>query len=341
MTNKQQQSREARRVRSVQRGVQDTAADILHQAGAISPTAAASLGAPMDPSQGFDFDPAARPSDLPMPGATPGGDKQGGPKPEAFDGQHIGDQRGRIPMPPQPGMPAAPPSQPATLPDDRAAVMHQMNQPAAPAPTGPVRAEHPILAKLRQDLGIESTDAYDVQIGQHRWTLRALTSGEVGVASRLADQVAGGVVEHEIVNQAAISAYSVVAIDGTPCYQVFQVDVPPGVVIVDPMRPPTAVRSLAAQQLYEFIATESKTQLGQRLYDAYLDKADGDGAVSTYLDDPENKRVRYRCGVSTCDEEMLVAPRRDPATNTPVNPQCRWCRKEMQLVGVETPDPLA
>jgi hypothetical protein len=296
------------------------------------------MGRPLDSSQGYDFNPAARPPDLPMPGDQPGGNDRGGVRPEAFDGKRMGDQMHNAR------------TRAAALPDDHDAVMNATGvnfntnaptaRPAAPGPRPRVRVEHPILEKLRQDLGIDAIATYEVKIGEHIWTLRTLTSGEVAVASRLADQVSNGVTEHAIIYQSALAAHSVVAIDGEPTHEVFGVDVPPGT-LSDPFRPPRAVRAVAAQRLYEFITEESRTQLSQRLYDAYLDKADHAGAVATYLDDPTNQRVRYRCAEEMCNDEALLVPRRVPGAEQPVIPVCRWHATPMEVVGEEAPGPLA
>ena len=68
-----QQAREQRATRHRQQGVQEVAGEIRSQMAGISPTVAAQHGPALDPTQGFDFVPGARPSDLPQPGEAPGG----------------------------------------------------------------------------------------------------------------------------------------------------------------------------------------------------------------------------------------------------------------------------
>lgn len=327
---------EARRRKSAQDLALESAAEIRQQVSGISPHAAQSLGHALDPSRGYSLDPNVRPADLPEPGSMPGGTAErkvgsmfdpdvpigqesvAGPLPDDRD-ELIGQGMGGAPPPPQ-----------------------QPVQPRVPAVRpGPVRQQHPILAQLREDLGIGGTRPVDVQVGAHTWTLMSLTPGDLATASRLADQLAVGQVEARLVYEVAVVAHAVMAIDHVPTYQVFGVEPPPGMHVTNPLRPPRSVRYMAAGKLYDFIQDEARTQLGSKLYLAYVDKVDSDGEVQSYLDDPANAKATYRCPKDGCGHTLTVTPRYQPGTRDMLLPFCQWHGEPMELVsemaGVETP----
>ena len=324
---------EARRRKSPQQSAQDMAAQIRQQVSGISPQAAQSLGGALDPSQGYSLDPNARPTDLPAPGSAPGGSSERrvgnmfdprGPSQTIQDGPQeplrddhddlVGQGMGGPPQPPQ-GPPQGP--QPGRTPTVR---------------PGPVRQQHPILAQLREDLGIGGLKPVDVQIGAHTWTLMVLTPGDLATASRLADQLAVGQVETRLVYETAVVAHAVAGIDHVPTYQIFGVEPAPGMHVANPLRPPRSVRYMAAGKLYDFIQDEARTQLGTKLYEAYVDKVDASGEVRSYLDDPANAKATYRCPQDTCDNELTVTPRYQPGTRDMVLPFCQWHGEPMELV---------
>lgn len=329
---------EARRHKSAQQSAADTAAQVRQQVAGISTQAAQSLGGALDPSKGYSLDPNARPNDLPEPGAAPGGPSERrtgnmfdprGPTQTVQDGpqQPLPDDHDQL-VGQGIGGPPQPPQQPP-----------QQREPAVRP--GPVRQQHPILAQLREDLGISSIKPVDVQIGAHTWTLVTLTPGDLATASRLADQLAVGQVEMRLVYETAVVAHAVVGIDHVPTYQIFGVEPPPGMHITNPLRPPRSVRYMAAGKLYDFIQDEGRTQLGSKLYEAYIDKADGSGEVRSYLDDPMNAKATYRCGQDACGQELTTTPRYKPGTRDMIMPFCQWHGEPMELVeqteGVDSP----
>jgi hypothetical protein len=199
--------------------------------------------------------------------------------------------------------------------------------------------DHPILTKLRQDLGIEIIKPVDVDIGGHRWTLVPLTPGDVALAANMADQVATTPNERLVVYQGAVAACTVVAIDGVPTYQVFGVDHPPGVRVTDHLRPPKQVKFTAAIRLFNFINDESRATLTDRLYEAYLDKIHSHGEVAGYLQDPSNRKVRFRCPTENCDYDLVIRPRVVPGTRDIQLPFCQWHGCAMEVA--PEPSPLA
>lgn len=283
------------------------------EAAAVSPSVAQNLGDPMGNT--FDF----APDDIPRPGTAPGGAPQGGV---------------------QPTMHQARMSDASPLPDDRDQLVAQGMLDQAPPPAEPKvhrgnrPPEHPLLRKLRQDLGIETSTHHEVKIGGHVWRMTALSAGDTPALLRLVDKKTETWAEHQTVYNTLLGAHSVVAIDGVPTYQLFGVE-PGAIPIADPFRPPRVIRLLATERLYEFIV-EGKGQLAQRVFEAYLDKCEPDSTVESYLDDPANKKMKFRC--EKCGEATTLVPRRKPGTNDVILPFCQWDAIPMT---VESEDPLA
>jgi hypothetical protein len=338
-----QNARENKAQLRTQATAQGAASDVIAQMKGISPTAAASVGPAIDPSQGYNFAPNSRPVDLPMPGSAPGGMDKAPDGSQVFNGNMLGDA-----MAAMNGAPGG------ALPDDHDALVGAGigggGQPQARTPArapavrqGPAKREHPVLVKLKNDLGIEPLPSYDVEVGGHIWTMMTLTSGELALASRLADQNSATVSEQLMLYKMAIAAHAIVAIDGSPTYQVFGIDPPAGVHIANHLRPPTAIRFLSASMLFKFLSEDSRAALPDKLYDAYEDKCDKASAVASYLDDADARRVRFRCPEEDCGHELFVPPRIIPGTNDIVLPYCQWHGVPMELVGVqeESSYPLA
>lgn len=308
---------EARRRQSAQQQVAETVAEVQGLVEGISPQAAEGLGRPLDPTQGFSLDPNARPRDLPVPGSSPGGEPVkrtgnmfAGMTPEPLPTE-ASEEPGHFgpPIPEQPHLRA-----PAIKP-------------------GPQKRQHPVLSQLREDLGIDSIRPVDVSVGNHTWTFAALTPGDVATAARLASNLAVGQVEAHMIYQTAVVAHAVIAIDGAPAHEVFSVELPPGMSVDNPLRPPRSVRFHTAGKLFDFIQEEGKATLGSKLFDAYMDKMDASGEVRSYLDEPGHKRVTYRCGHEDCDHELTVRPKYESGTRDMVLPYCQWHGEPMQPVG--------
>lgn len=309
---------EARRRQSAQQQVAETVAQVREQVASISPQAAETIGSALDSTQGFSFDPDARPNDLPAPGSAPGGEpvKRTG---NMFAGM----------------MPEAPPDAPARDVEPGRFGPPIPEQPRERQPAvkpGPRRRQHPVLSQLREDLGIDSIRPVDVAIGGHTWTLAALTPGDIATAARLADNLAIGRVETHMTYQTAVISHAVIAIDGVPTHEVFGVELPPGMAVDNPLRPSRSVRFHAAGKLFDFIQEEGKSTLGAKLFDAYMDKMDASGEVRSYLDEPGHKRVTYRCSHEGCEHELTIRPKYKPGTHDMVLPFCQWHGEPMEPV---------
>jgi len=207
---------------------------------------------------------------------------------------------------------------------------------------GPLKNEHPVLSQLRQDLGLEPIHPKDVSVGGHKWTMVPLSPGDIALVLRLVDQLGDTPGERLQVYNTAVAAHAIVAIDGVPTYQVFGVEGPPGVPIVNHLRPPKIVKFLSAARLFDFINDESRTQLNEKLHDAYMDSCNQYSAVESYLDNPEKKRFRFRCPEENCGHELFIRPRFIPGTRDLQLPFCQWHGCPMDLVGKqeESPSPL-
>jgi len=315
-------AQEARRSHRARESAQATATSVEQQVATISPTAAKSLGVPLDPSQGYSLDPKTRPAELPRPGESPGGAEQKRTG-NIFAGHQIGDMMGT-----------------GQLADDHDEIFPPPPRPTRPTTTMPDKKEHPVLASLREDLCVDVNASQDVEIGGHVWTMTVLTPGDIATAARLADQLAVGQTERQFVYETSVVVHAISAIDHVPTYQVFNVEMPPGMVVTNPLRPPRSVRYQASGHLYDFIIEQAKTTLATRLYEAYLDKIDASGAVTSYLDDPRKRKVRFRCAKRECEHEVLVIPRfHENRIQVPV---CQWCGEEMEAVSelLEPDSPL-
>ncbi len=341
--------------------VADTVGEIRAGIEGLSPEVAKSIGGALDPTQGFNFDPnAPRPAELPEPGSAPGG----GParNQSNFEGNTMADQMAQM---------AVTAGQGGELPDDRDAVLAAHGVPGGPQqpPGGPGQppppgghgggpgggpgatapiiepdpnppVEHTILTKLRQDLGLETVKTRDFDIGGHKWTMTLLAPKALALASRLADTLSEGATEFQMTMQSAVAAYAVVAIDQVPTWQVFGVTPPPGVNITNPLNPPGHMRYLAAARLFGFIHEGSRTQLPQRLWDAYNEEIDGRGGVASQLD--QNPRMRFRCQEEQCGHELFIPPRYKPGSRDVILPFCRWHASPMKITAAEeSENPLA
>lgn len=174
--------------------------------------------------------------------------------------------------------------------------------------TEKVKNEHPILGALRRDFGIDAIETTDVEVGGHTWTLGALDARELGFITRLADQFAITFSERDIITHGSIAAVAVRAIDGVPTYEVFNVPIEPGLVIQNDLIPPRHIRMAASMKLFEFLMEESKNGLVRSLFEAYEDKMDDKDEVTSYLNDPDKPRYRYR---SPDGSEFVDFPRVD------------------------------
>jgi hypothetical protein len=152
---------------------------------------------------------------------------------------------------------------------------------------------NPVLAKLRQDFGIDSIPTEDVTLGESTFTLRILETGSVSMAVRFADTISLSDRESVLNLQLSCVAFSIQAIDGVPLWQVFNIPVDDDQKITvqgketfkfAPMSPPPSMRIQAATQFMDFLATESAPSLVDELWKAYGEKVDHKGTLSAIVE---------------------------------------------------------
>jgi hypothetical protein len=152
----------------------------------------------------------------------------------------------------------------------------------------------------------------------------------------MADKTSSTLTQRELIYHIAVAAQSTVAIDGVPIYQVFGIDPAPGVLITDHLRPPRTIRYLASAALFDFISDDTRTELGEQLFEAYRDRCDKAGEVSSYLKDRETLKVRFRCQVEGCGYELFIVPQVDTTTGDIQLPFCQYHGTAMPIIAAET-----
>lgn len=131
---------------------------------------------------------------------------------------------------------------------------------------------HPILRKIRQEFGIETVPSVTVEIGSVKWTMAPLNQEMLGYALRMADSLSASISEHTVKLMIARAACSVVAIDGIPIYKIFNVKLEKDEKILNYVNPPSRVRKLCANNVYDLVALDTVSSLGRMLADEYEEK---------------------------------------------------------------------
>jgi hypothetical protein len=170
------------------------------------------------------------------------------------------------------------------------------------------KKDHPLLVDLKRDLGLRSEKYVDFEVGGHVWKMSALSAGDSAMAARVADAMSGSPSEYNIRINIAAACLAVAAIDDTPTFEVFGVNVPPTTEITDPYMPPPEIRFQAFFQLYDWVMTDTKGGLGNRLWEIYEKEIDKKSFVSSYLDNKDKDLVTFQCPTSGCDYETTVVP---------------------------------
>ena len=167
--------------------------------------------------------------------------------------------------------------------------------PLAPAPAAPeLPKTNPILAKLREDFGIENIPVTEVKVNGHVFTMRVLDVGAVTQALRFADTLSmpGSARENSINLQIALTSFAVSSIDGTPVWKVFEVAVPESeLVMVEgekrpifaPMSPPPDVRIMGATHLMDFLSGQASSTLLAELWGKYQTVVDPKGSLDALM----------------------------------------------------------
>ena len=163
-----------------------------------------------------------------------------------------------------------------------------------PTPAPVAEQSHPLLAKLRQDFGIEAIPLEEIKVGPTTFTMRVLDGNSVTTAVRFADTLSLSPRENELHLQTAMSAFAVVAIDGEPLWKVFAIPLEEHErvmvegawkAIFDPLNPPDRVRMMGSTKFMDFLSKEATMDLQQELWDAYQKRVDPKGSLEALLGD--------------------------------------------------------
>ena len=166
----------------------------------------------------------------------------------------------------------------------------------APAPVAPspkenpaVGQDHPLLQKLRKDFGIQSIPTEDVTIGDMTFTLRVLDAKSVTAALRFTDTMSVTARENDINFQLAVTAFSVISINGEPLWKIFDIPLEEKERVYhsgefyprfDPKEPPERVRMMASVKLMDFLNSEATMDLMDTLWKFYQQKVDPKGSLA-------------------------------------------------------------
>lgn len=177
-----------------------------------------------------------------------------------------------------------------------------------------VKPEHPVLTKLKEDLGISSIEPIDVMVGGHLWTMKVMSETDISICARMADLLSQTNSDYKLRFDTAVVSVSIIAIDRHPAWEVMGIELPPDTLLTDPLMPPDETRRLAALKVFDFISGEGKTQLSSRLYEAYTAKVDPHGVVKSSLTDPNNPQVKFVCTTPDCQNDLIDHPLYEPGT---------------------------
>lgn len=154
-----------------------------------------------------------------------------------------------------------------------------------------------VLDELRSTFGLAAFPVKDIDLGKHKWTMRPLPADDMEFAARLMDTTSAYSGDRGIAISAAIVATALVAIDGAPTHEVFNIDIGDEKV-TDVNLPPKGVRRRTATVVFDFIRTELVHHVVMNLYDRYSKAVDGE--VGRALS--SGNLMRYVC----TDDDMHV-----------------------------------
>lgn len=202
---------------------------------------------------------------------------------------------------------------------------------------GRISTIHPVLIRLREELGVQSAKTAEKSIGGFSWTIRPLGLEDSRWAAAKAEFFPGNAPK-AITLEAALAAISIVAIDGVPVWEVFSIRLHPD---EDPSNPSQLTRKMAADKLLEFLSKEAKLSLADKIYEAYTREVDPYSRVDSYTDhlssyvckagledpvhdyrikeEPEGEFYCKLCGRKLTEEGVLDLPLPSPSQMETLN----------------------
>ncbi len=235
---------------------------------------------------------------------------------ERLQGQRVrkNPPQAATPTPPPRPEHRAPPEEPregtGLEVDPSLATRHQPEETAAPevpvptpaitveteegiAPAVPDISKHPLLAKLREDFGIDQIPFEDIEINNHIFKMRVLDTASVTAALRFADTLSMTARENTINLQIALVSFAVLAVDKIPVWKMFEIPLGDDEKVIvegkersvfDPMSPPTRIRTIAATAFMDFLNITATASLSEELWKAYNQKVDPKGSLQGLMD---------------------------------------------------------
>ena len=204
----------------------------------------------------------------------------------------------RHPQEPEAPVPEPAPQAPVAPAPVQAPVMQQVT--SEPKIDIVHNSKHPLLAKLREDFGIDQIPFEDIEINDHIFKMRVLDTASVTSALRFADTLSMTARENTINLQIALVSFAVLAVDEIPVWKVFEVPLGADEKVIvegkersvfDPMSPPVRIRTIAATSFMDFLNTTATASLSEELWKAYNQKVDPKGSLQGLMNrsDPDRE----------------------------------------------------
>lgn len=166
---------------------------------------------------------------------------------------------------------------------------------------------HPLLRQLRSEFGLAGEDAkapVEVHVAEHVWSFIQPTPDMIAFAAQLADTMASTTTEHALRTQQAILTGSIVAVDGTPVWEIFGLEPGERDDVTQPLNPKGPIRRRAALMLFNELTEVHTNRLLDVLYEAYKAKVDVEGEALSYAFYESIKAVSWVCTVEGCGHKV-------------------------------------
>lgn len=175
---------------------------------------------------------------------------------------------------------------------------------------------HPVLESLMHDFGMTKADGHEFEYRGHTYRMLPLTAELMGFCTSIASRTSQSNDEYMYRLAMIMGIVSIVAIDNTPCSEIFSAQVANLKLSYDPNNPPYAVRVKFAPSLLELFSAKLKIHLVQKIaeeYDTAFDEGSDMVAAARKAEEtaPANaidERVHFRCSVDGCDFVENIVP---------------------------------
>ncbi len=186
-----------------------------------------------------------------------------------------------------------------------------------PQPARPQKKKllHPLLTQLRSEFGIgdEAKPPIEVKVAEHSWTFVPLSPDMIATVSRWSDNLAETAGEHAVRTRQAAVCCSIVAVDGTPVWEMMGLTPLENDDTSFPLLPKGTLRQRAALSLFVELTDGMKNRLLDALIEAYLAKVDPEGSVAGYTAYEKVDHIVWVCPGENCEHKLVRPPRPDDA----------------------------